>query len=106
MAGLKWLVKNYRPKTLTAGNIEKQIAQTGIFRGIAPPAEAPRCEKCHNSGRVLERIPEYCDCRMGKDLKAVELRKSSTRDTRIERSKRHPPSPTLGRSSPEADTGS
>jgi hypothetical protein len=81
MAGLKWLVKKFRTKTrssLELGNEAKRAL--GI---LSPPAESPRCEPCGNSGRVLERIEgqrprmteQYCDCRMGKELKTVETRK-------------------------------
>jgi hypothetical protein len=80
MAGLKWLVKKFRNKTQSSLELETEIKAA---LGILPPLkESPRCEPCGNSGRVLERIEgqrptmtdRYCDCRMGKELKAVEHR--------------------------------
>jgi hypothetical protein len=80
MAGLKWLVKKFRTKTRSAAELE--AAAQGAVGTLSPPAERPRCEKCGNSGRVLERIEgqrpratdQYCDCAMGKELEAVERR--------------------------------
>jgi helix-turn-helix protein len=80
MAGLKWLVKRFRTKTRSAPELE--AAAQGAVGTLSPPAESPRCEKCGNSGRALERIEsqrprttdQYCDCRMGKELEAIERR--------------------------------
>jgi len=80
MAGLKWLVKKFRAKTRSSLELQNE-AKAAL--GILPPlAESPRCEPCGNSGRVLERIEgqrprmteQYCNCRMGKELKAIERR--------------------------------
>ena len=78
MAGLKWLVKKFRTKTRSAMELAAEAAST--FR---PPVETPRCEKCGSSGRIIERIEgqrptvtdQYCDCRMGKAVAAIERRK-------------------------------
>jgi len=80
MAGLKWLVKKFRTKTQSAAELEAAAASTAIQ--CSPPRENPRCEKCGNSGRILDRVEgrrptitdQYCDCRMGGDLEAVERR--------------------------------
>jgi len=80
IAGLKWLVKKFRTKTRSSMELESEVkAALGI---LPPPAESPRCEPCGNSGRLLERVngqrprvtDQYCECRMGKDLKAIEQR--------------------------------
>ena len=80
MAGLKWLVKKFRTKTRSSLELEAAAQATVVT--LSPPAESPRCETCGNSGRVLERIEgqrprttdQYCDCRMGKELEAIERR--------------------------------
>ena len=80
MAGLKWLVKNFRTKSQSAVELGSEAGATSRFLA---PVESPRCERCDNAGRVLERVEgerprmtgEYCDCRMGNDLLAVERRK-------------------------------
>lgn len=80
MAGLKWLVKKFRTKTRSS--LEMEAAAQGAVGTLSPPAESPRCETCGNCGRVLERIEgqrpratdRYCDCRMGKELEALERR--------------------------------
>ena len=82
MAGLKWLVKKFRTKTRSALELEASTQGAAVI--LSPPAENPRCETCGNSGRVLERIEgqrprttnQYCSCRMGKELEAVERRMS------------------------------
>jgi len=80
MAGLKWLIKKFRTKTHSS--VELQTEAEAALEILSPPAESPRCEPCGNSGRVLERIEgqrprmtdQYCNCRMGKELEAVERR--------------------------------
>jgi hypothetical protein len=80
MAGLKWLVKNFRTKSQSA--VELESAAEPVRRFMAP-VEGPRCERCDGTGRVLERTggerprltDQYCDCPMGKDLRSVEGRK-------------------------------
>jgi hypothetical protein len=80
MAGLKWLVKRFRTKTRSS--LELEAAAQGAVGTLSRPAESPRCDTCGNSGRVLERIEgkrsratdKYCDCRMGKELEAIERR--------------------------------
>lgn len=80
MAGLKWLVKRFHVKTRSSRDLE--AAAEGAAGELTPPAEAPRCRSCNNTGRVLERIEgqrpratdQYCDCRMGKELEAAEHR--------------------------------
>ena len=81
MAGLKWLVKSFRIKTRSAAELDS-VAGARIAPSL--PVEAPRCEKCDNTGRILERIEgeprptatdQYCDCRMGREIEAVERRK-------------------------------
>lgn len=81
MAGLKWLVKRFRSKTQTAESIESAVRRQYVFER---PFDNARCEKCANTGLVLERTEgearprvtdQYCDCAMGKDLKAVEKRR-------------------------------
>ncbi len=81
MAGLKWLVKKFRTKTRSAGELKAvAVVAAGTF---SPPVVATRCEKCGGSGRILERIngqrpimtDQYCDCRMGKDLEIVERKR-------------------------------
>ena len=77
MAGLKWLVKKFRTKTRSAVDLESAARALSAF---SPPVETPRCERCGGSGQVLERIEgqrprmtgQYCDCRMGKQLEALE----------------------------------
>ena len=84
MAGLKWLVKKFRAKTQSAAELEAAAASTAIQ--CSPPRENPRCEKCGNSGRILDRVEgrrptitdQYCDCRMGGDLEAVERRQPNS----------------------------
>jgi hypothetical protein len=80
MAGLKWLVKKFRTKTLSAVELASEAGATSPFLASV---ETPRCEKCGNTGRLLERVDgerprvtdQYCDCRMGKEVLAVERRK-------------------------------
>ena len=80
MAGLKWLVKKFRAKTLSSQELEDRSTLASVI--LSPPAERPRCETCGNSGRVLEQIEgdrpratdQYCTCRMGKELESVERR--------------------------------
>lgn len=80
MAGLKWLIKKFRLKTKSSAVLE--AAATVAVGRMSPPAEVPRCERCGGAGRVLERIEgsrpkmtdQYCDCRLGKELEAVESR--------------------------------
>src|ERR1041385_3588629 len=82
-AARKWLVRKFRAKTQSAREREAMAVGTAIQ--CAPPLENPRCEKCGNSGRILERIEgqrprmtdQYCDCRMAKDLEGVERRKQA-----------------------------
>ncbi|MBZ5609773.1 MAG: helix-turn-helix domain-containing protein [Acidobacteriia bacterium] len=80
MAGLKWLAKKFRTKTKSAAHLESEVQR----RHPRAPNEIPRCEKCQNTGRVLECVQgeqrprateQYCDCQMGKELEAVERRK-------------------------------
>ena len=81
MAGLKWLVKKFRTKTRSA--LELEAAAARAASRFSAPVENPRCQKCGNTGRILERIEghqprmtnQYCDCRMGKDIELVERRK-------------------------------
>ena len=78
MAGLKWLVKKFRTKTRSSPELETAAKE----RLLPQPVEGPRCQTCGNTGRVLERIEgqrprtteQYCACRMGKELEAVERR--------------------------------
>ena len=81
MAGLKWLVKRFRAKTQSAAEREAAARTTALA-----PRENHRCEKCGNSGRILDRVEgqrptmtdQYCDCGMGRDLEAVERRRPSS----------------------------
>ena len=81
MAGLKWLLNKFVTKTRSHVEIET------AFKAAGPaPAEVPRCEMCAGSGRVLERTEgerptttdQYCDCRLGRDLKRIESRPPKT----------------------------
>jgi len=81
MAGLKWLVKKFRIKTKSAEHLESEARRRYT---CAAAVEIPRCDKCANTGRVLEQsegaqppkvTDQYCDCQMGKELEAVESRK-------------------------------
>jgi len=83
MAGLKWLVKRFRTKTKSAEHLESEARRRHT---CAPAVETPRCDKCANTGRVLEQgegeqrpkvTDEYCGCQMGRDLEAVEKRKEN-----------------------------
>jgi hypothetical protein len=87
MAGLKWLVKKFGIKTRSLLELEAE-AQRYLGPGsLPPPEEGTRCETRNNSGRILERVDggrprmtdQYCDCRMGKDLKSAERRVRSGR---------------------------
>src|SRR5579883_21605 len=80
MAAVKWLVKKFGNKTRSSRELE---AANRLAAGtLSPPIEAPRCDRCSNTGRVLDRTEaqratateQYCDCRMGKELEAVERR--------------------------------
>jgi hypothetical protein len=79
MAGLKWLVKKFRAKTRTSLELASALGAVGT---LSPPTEGPRYEICSGSGHVLERIEgqrpimtdQYCDCRMGRELAAVDRR--------------------------------
>ena len=79
MAGLKWLVKRFRGKTRSAADVSVGF---GAGNGLSQ-VDNPRCEKCGNTGRIVERVEgysptmtdEYCDCPMGKDLRVAERRK-------------------------------
>jgi helix-turn-helix protein len=82
MAGLKWLVKKFRTKTRSAVELA-----TGASIAFSSPVETSRCEKCSNTGRILEPVEgelrpratdQYCDCRMGKEIEAVERRSHKT----------------------------
>ena len=53
MAGLKWLVKKFCSKTQLGSASEKAA---GIAGRLPAKIEAPRCEKCANSGRILEYL--------------------------------------------------
>ena len=83
MAGLKWLVKKFGTKTKSAAHFDSEVRRR---YACVPSVETPRCEKCENTGRVLERVEgeqrpkmtdQYCDCQMGKELEAVEKRKKT-----------------------------
>ena len=87
MAGLKWLVKKFRTKTRSAVDLASAVGAQSV---PSLPVEAPRCEKCGNTGRILQRIEgeprpiatdEYCDCRMGREIEAVERRKHTATAT-------------------------
>jgi hypothetical protein len=113
MAGLKWLVKKFRAKTRLA--TERDAMAAGTASQCAPPLENPRCEKCGNSGRILERIEgqrprmtdQYCDCRMGRDLEGVERRKrAAAGPVDGEEAQPQPPAGSRRRNTPEARVAS
>jgi hypothetical protein len=84
MAGLKWLVKKFPAKTRSASEMDSTVR---VARALSAPVEAPRCERCGNTGRILERIEgqrprateQYCDCPMGREIEAVEKRKQTAK---------------------------
>ncbi len=96
------LVSTTNPKALTNPRgyyrylAKKMVAEHRRLMAGVPAegvVETPRCAKCNGSGYLLERIEglrprptgEFCTCKLGEDLAAIERRAAKKAVTAVER---------------------